>query len=64
MEAAKDDIETSSEELNKDIKKSGVKIEGEKLADNALTVAGVIDNEENKGKSGKELTKIVDQKIE
>ena len=64
MEAAKDDIETSSEELNKDIKKSGVKIEGEKLADNALTVAGVIDNEENKGKSGKELTKIIDQKIE
>lgn len=64
MEAAKDDIETSSEELSKDIKKSGVKIEGEKLADNALTVAGVIDNEENKGKSGKELTKIVDQKIE
>lgn len=64
MEAAKDDIETSSEELNKDIKKSGVKIEGEKLADNALTIAGVIDNEENKGKSGKELTKIIDQKIE
>ena len=64
MEAAKDDIETSSEELSKDIKKSGIKIEGEKLANNALTVAGVIDNKENKGKSGKELTKIVDQKIE
>lgn len=64
MEDAKADIEQSSEKLNKDIKKAGVKIDGDKLSDNALVVAGVIDNKKNKGKSGKELTKIVDQKIE
>lgn len=64
MEEAKEDIEKSSEKLSKDIKKSGIKIDNDKLSDNALVVAGVIDNKKNKGKSGKELTKIVDQKIE
>lgn len=64
MEAGKDDIEKAAGELDKDIKKAGVKIEPEKLADNTLTVAGVIDDEKNKNKSGKEMTELVNQQIE
>jgi hypothetical protein len=59
MENGSKDIEKAAGDLDKDIKKAGVKIEPEKLADNTLTVAGVVDDKANKGKSGKEMTELV-----
>lgn len=64
MESAKSDIERSCKEVQSDVKKSGVKVDNKKLANNTLDVVSVIDDSENKGKSGKELTKLVDQRIE
>lgn len=59
MENSSKDIEKAAGDLDKDIKKAGVKIEPKKLADNTLTVAGVVDDKANKGKSGKEMTELV-----
>ena len=62
------DLKVESEEADKqfhdDVKKAGVKIDDEKLDQNGIVVASVIDDKENKKLKGKELTKKVDDAIE
>lgn len=64
MEGVKKEVEEADKKLEDDVKKAGIKIDAEKLGQNGLTVAGVIDNKENKKLKGKELTKKVDAAIE
>ena len=63
MKDIKKEVEEADKKLKDDVKKAKVKIDDKKLEDNALVVAGVIDDKDNKGKSGKELTKLVDDNI-
>jgi len=55
------EIENASKELSKDIKRSGIALEDEDLADNSLTVAGVIRNPKNKKLPKNDLTEKVKQ---
>lgn len=63
MKTLKDDIEKDNKKLHDDVKKAKVKIDDEKLEQNSLIVASTLNDEKNKGKSGKALTKEIDQKI-
>lgn len=63
MKDIKKEVKEADKKLKDDVKKAKVKIDDKKLEDNALAVAAVIDNKDNKGKSGKELTKLVDDNI-
>ena len=45
------------------MKKAGVDMDEREIDDNGLAVAGVIDDEKNKGKKGKELKKEIDGAI-
>ena len=64
MKDLKVEIEEADKKLHDDVKKAGVKIDDEKLDQNGIAVASVIDNKENKKLKGKELTKKVDDAIE
>ena len=54
----------AGEKLKSDVQSKKVKVSDETLDNNGLTVAGVIKNPENKNKSGKELTKEINQRVE
>ena len=64
MKDLKVEIEEADKQLHDDVKKAGVKIDDEKLDQNGIVVASVIDDKENKKLKGKELTKKVDDAIE
>ena len=64
MKDLKVEIEEADKKLHDDVKKAGVKIDDEKLDQNGIVVASVIDDKENKKLKGKELTKKVDDAIE
>lgn len=54
----------AGEKLKSDVQAKKVKVSDETLDNNGLTVAGIIKNPENKNKSGKELTKEINQRVE
>ena len=58
-----EEIRKADEELRADVKKAGVDMDEQEIDDNGLAVAGVIDDEKNKGKKGKELKKEIDGAI-
>ena len=64
MKDLKVESEEADKQLHDDVKKAGVKIDDEKLDQNGIVVASVIDDKENKKLKGKELTKKVDDAIE
>ena len=64
MKDLKVEIEEADKQLHDDVKKAGVDIDDEKLDQNGIVVASVIDDKENKKLKGKELTKKVDDAIE
>ena len=57
------EIEDADKKLHADVKKAGIKIDDQLLDDNGLIVATVLDDKANKEKSGKELTKKVNDTI-
>ena len=64
MQGVEKEIEEADKKLHDDVKKAGVDIDDEKLDQNGIVVASVIDDKENKKLKGKELTKKVDDAIE
>lgn len=58
------EAETAGKKLKDDVAKAKVTVSDETLDNNGLTVAGVINNPDNKNKSGKELTKEINQRVE
>ena len=59
-----EEIKKADEQLHADVKKAGVDMDEQEIDDNGLAVASVIDDKENKGDSGKELKKKIENAIE
>lgn len=63
MKDVKEDVEEADKKLNDDVKKAGVKLDQETIDKDGVIIANVIDDKENKDKSGKELKKEIEELI-